>query len=72
LTLQGPAVRVGIVEDGAARIAGEEISAVDGVVELARPGPIAVARDGAAVEVTAAAGFRLDDAWAAAPLRRWP
>jgi hypothetical protein len=58
--------RLGIAiagEDGAV-FRGDRIAAVDGVVRLARPGMLAIARFDGAVEATSAAGLAVDRGWA--------
>jgi hypothetical protein len=55
-------------EDGAV-FRGDRIAAVDGVVRLARPGMLAIARFDGAVEATSAAGLAVDRGWAGRAFR---
>jgi Uncharacterized protein conserved in bacteria (DUF2264) len=65
LTAIGPAVRL-LRVDGGRHVSGEAIAAIDGVVRLDRPGPIALTRldEPATVHAWTETGFRVDPGWA--------
>jgi hypothetical protein len=63
-TACGPGVRVFRAADDGSRLAGESIASIDGVVELDRPGPIALTRTADGVHAWAEGGFHLEPAWA--------
>lgn len=69
-TVHGPALGVVVARDDGSAFAGERIASIDGVLTLARPGIVAVTRDGGAVAATVAAGIRLDPVWAGHGLDR--
>ena len=63
-TACGPGVRLFRAADDGSRLAGESIVSIDGVVELDRPGPIALTRTAGGVHAWAEGGFHLEPAWA--------
>ena len=69
-TVRGPALRVVRVALDGSSLAGETISSVDGLLELDRPGMVAVGRIDGGVEATLEAGIRLDPGWAGGGLVR--
>jgi PP-loop superfamily ATP-utilizing enzyme len=67
---RGPVVRVAYVAADRSEVAGERLTAVDGIVTLARPGIVSVARDGAGVVASVESGITLDESWTGRPLVR--
>lgn len=65
----GPALRVVRSRTDDSGFAGEQISEIEGVIALDRPGPVSVQRsDDGSVRIVTATGFRLHPGWTLKPL----
>jgi hypothetical protein len=70
MIVHGPALRIIRATLDGCSVAGESILRVEGIIELDRPGIVAVREIDGRVEATVESGFRLDPAWAVPGLVR--
>ena len=66
--VRGPRLRVVAAALDGSSFRGESVAAIDRVATLARPGPLALVRDGDALVATVASGITVDPGWAAGRL----